>query len=161
MLILECNYKFDSLFTIFVCVGTKPFGSHHRFTTQNCESMYMNFSVKFNMCLLEFFLKERERKNNHNFEGLRACKKFPTLLLNVWAYPLWELGVDFPSANGTIIVSISTSKNIVLILKRERDRVEKTGTIFKEQIAEWCYVTWKFLTQISSFFFQQTVLRPV
>ena len=76
------------------CVGTKPLGSHHRFTTQNCESMYMKFLVKFRMCLLEFFLKERERKNKHNFGGLHACKKFPTLLLlNVWAYPIWELGV--------------------------------------------------------------------
>ena len=67
------------------CVGTEPLGSHHRFTTQNCdsESKYMKISVKFRTCLLEFFLKERERKNKHKFGGLRACKKFQTLLLNV------------------------------------------------------------------------------
>ena len=71
------------------CVGTKPLGSHHRFTTRNCESKYMKFSVKFRMCLLEFFLKERERRNKHNFEGLRVCQKFPTLTLCLVG---WNLG---------------------------------------------------------------------
>ena len=54
------------------CVGTKPLGSQHRFTTRNCESKYMKISVKFRMCLLKFFLKERERKNKHKIGGLRG-----------------------------------------------------------------------------------------
>ena len=124
------------------CVGTKPLGSHHRFTARNCESKYMKFSVKFRMCLLEFFLKERERKNKHNFEALHACKKFPIFVLKVWAYPHMRarssLHNNFPLANGTIIVWISPSKNIMLISKREREG--KTGTNFEEQTAEWCYV---------------------
>ena len=65
------------------CVGTKPLGSHHRFTTRNCESKYMKFSVEFRMCLPEFFLKERERKNKHNFGALHTCKKFPIFVLKV------------------------------------------------------------------------------
>ena len=65
------------------CVGTKPLGSHHRFKTRNSESKFMKISVKFWMCLLEFFLKERERKNKHNFRALHASKKFPIFVPKV------------------------------------------------------------------------------
>ena len=113
------------------CVGTKPLGSHHRFTTLNCESKYMKFSVKFRMCLLEFLLKERERKNKHNFGALHACKKFPIFVLN--------LTIQKHCANF-----------------KERDREGKTGTTFKEQTAEWCYV--KVSNQKLLFFFHRSVL---
>ena len=93
------------------CVGTKPLGSHHRFKTRNSESKFMKISVKFWMCLQEFFLKERERKNKHNFGGFRAYKKFPTCE-PIQLRARISLHNNFPSANETIIVSISTSKNI-------------------------------------------------
>ena len=60
------------------CIGTKPLGSHQRFKIRNSESKNMKNSEKFRMCLLEFFLKKRERKNKHNFGGFQANKKFPT-----------------------------------------------------------------------------------
>ena len=41
---------------------------------------------------------------------------------------------NFPSANGTITVSISTSKNIALISKRGREG--KRGTTFEAQTAK-------------------------
>ena len=79
------------------------------------------------MCLLEFFLKERERKNKHNFEGLHACKKFPTLLLNVWAYPIWELGVVctiiFLQLNNYCI-NLNIQKHFVNFKERERQSGE-------------------------------------
>ena len=74
---------------------------------------------------------EKEQGQLWRFTRVRNFQLFFTSLLRMKARS--SLHNNFPSGNGTIIVSISTSKHIALISKREREG--KTGTAFEEQIA--------------------------
>ena len=80
----------------------------------------MKFSMKFRMPTRIFLEREGEKEQA---QLNLACKKFlnsssqRVILLHKRARS--SLHNNFPSANGTIIVSIPTSKNIARISKRE------------------------------------------